>query len=141
MMQAIRLAGAAGELEGGDNVLWTYDRDTPYVPSPMLYGGQIYFFKRFGNVITSLAADDGEVIYNETRVAGVTDVWASPVAAAGRIYFIGRDGAAAVIEPGPELKVLANNRLDDRFDATPAIVDGEMFLRGRDHLYCIAADR
>jgi outer membrane protein assembly factor BamB len=139
MFQAIALEGAAGELEGTDHLLWSFDRDTPYVPSALLYGGQLYFFKRFGNVLTSLAPEDGSVVY-QVRVEGVTNVWASPIGAAGRIYFIGRDGAAAVIAPGPEFRVLATNRLDDRFDATPAIVDNEMYLRGRNYLYCIAED-
>jgi hypothetical protein len=65
-------------------------------------------------------------------------VYASPVGASGRVYVIGRDGVGAVIKLGDTLEVLATNRLDEKFDASPAIVGREMFLRGREHLYCLA---
>jgi len=68
-------------------------------------------------------------------------VYASPVGAAGRVIMLGRDGGALVIRHAPRLEVLATNRLDDGFDASPALVDREMFLRGREFLYCIAAER
>ncbi len=62
------------------------------------------------------------------------------MAAAGRIYVLGRGGNALVIEHGKGYRVLAKNVLDDGFDASPAIVDGELYLRGREHLYCIARE-
>jgi hypothetical protein len=65
-------------------------------------------------------------------------LYASPVAAAGRIYFVARTGATLVIKESPTFEVLAVNLLDDPIDATPAIADGELFLRGEKHLYCIA---
>ena len=71
------------------------------------------------------------------RIEGVPNVFASPVAAAGRIYVVGREGATAVLKPGPTLQVLATNTLDDHFDASPALVDGEMYLRGTKYLYSI----
>ena len=69
---------------------------------------------------------------------GVPNVFASPVAARGRIYFPGQDGGTVVIKSGPAFEVLATNTLDDAFDASPALVDNEMFLRGRTFLYAIA---
>lgn len=65
-------------------------------------------------------------------------VYASPVGAAGRVYIAGRDGATVVLEHGKAMKVLSVNKLDDGFDASPAVVDGEIFLRGRTHLYALA---
>jgi hypothetical protein len=70
----------------------------------------------------------------------VANVYASPVAADGRIYVVGRDGVAVVLAAGPQLKVLATNRLDDAFDASPALVDKELYLRGSRSLYRISAD-
>ncbi len=58
--------------------------------------------------------------------------------AAGRVYVAGRNGATAVLAAGPELKVLAVNRLDDGFEASPAIAGREIYLRGRRHLYALA---
>jgi hypothetical protein len=60
------------------------------------------------------------------------------VAADGRVYVAGRDGNTAVLRQGERLEVLSKNRLDDGFDASPAIVGKQLFLRGRQSLYCIA---
>jgi hypothetical protein len=65
-------------------------------------------------------------------------VFASPVGAADRVYIVGRDGNTLVIQNGPELEVLARNSLDDGFDASPAIVDQEIYLRGNRFLYRIS---
>jgi outer membrane protein assembly factor BamB len=135
-MLAVDLRGASGELDGTDAVLWTRDRDTPYVSTPLLYRGQLYFFKHVRSFLTSVDATTGETLFTE-RV-GLGNVFASPVAAAGRIYLLGREGKALVLEPGPTLKVLSENQLDDGFDASPVIVGGDLYLRGRHFLYAVA---
>jgi hypothetical protein len=65
-------------------------------------------------------------------------IYASPVAAADRVYVMGRDGTAVVLKAGPKLEVLSTNKLDDKVDASLALVDGEVFVRGHQTLYCIA---
>ena len=67
-------------------------------------------------------------------------MYASPVGAAGRVYIVGREGASVVVEHGNQFKILAVNRLDDGFDASPAVVDDEIYLRGKRHLYRISKD-
>ncbi len=79
----------------------------------------------------------GRPIFDTVRLAEIDRIYASPVAAADRVYFTGRDGTTVVIQPGDELKVLAVNHLDDPMDASPAIVGRQMFLRGRKYLYCL----
>jgi outer membrane protein assembly factor BamB len=138
-LQAIRLKDAKGEVTAAPALVFRYDKDTPYVPSPLLYRGQLYFLKSNSGVITSLDAKDGSVRFSE-RLEAVPNVYASPVGAAGRVYVAGRDGAVAVLAAGPKLELLATNRLDDGFDASPAVVDREIYLRGRKHLYRISAD-
>jgi outer membrane protein assembly factor BamB len=138
-LQAIRVKQAKGEVTAAPALLFRYDKDTPYVPSPLLYRGQLYFLKSNSGVITSLDAHDGTLRYSE-RLEAVPNIYASPVGAAGRVYVAGRDGAVTVISAGPKLEVLATNRLDDGFDASPALVDKEIYLRGRKHLYRISAD-
>ena len=68
------------------------------------------------------------------------NVYASPVAADGRIYIVGREGTTAVLDAGASPKVLATNVLDDATDTTPALVDGEIYLRGAKSLYRISAN-
>ncbi len=136
-LMAIRLDGASGDITGGENVLWSHDRDTPYVPSPLLSENRLYFFKSNNPILTVLNAETGEAIYGPQRVEGLTNVYASPVAAAGRIYLLGRKGGTVVLEDSDSYEVLATNRLDDDFDASPVIAGDEIFLRGRNALYCI----
>jgi hypothetical protein len=56
------------------------------------------------------------------------------------VYVVGREGTTAVLARGPQFRVLATNSLEDRFDASPAIVDNELYLRGHEYLDCVAPD-
>jgi outer membrane protein assembly factor BamB len=137
-LQAIRLAAAKGDVSGTDAIAWTYDRDAPYVPTPLLYKGLLYFLKTNSNILSCLDAQTGKVHYSKQRLDGINGVYASPTAVGDRVYILGRDGTAVVLRPGPEFEVLAVNELDDGFDASPALAGSEIFLRGRKHLYCIS---
>lgn len=145
MLQAVALERAHGEIateaKEGSALLWSHDRHTPYVPSVLLYDDQLYFLKHFKSILSCLDAASGKVIYTEERLPGLTNVYASPVGAAGRVYIVGRDGKAVVFKHGKTLEILAENVLDDGFDATPAIVGDEILLRGRRYLYSLAADK
>ena len=83
-------------------------------------------------------AKSGAPHYQLQRLEKVPNVFASPVGAAGRVYITGREGTTVVLAHGPAFKVLAENTLEDGFDASPALVDGELFMRGYRFLYCIA---
>ena len=72
------------------------------------------------------------------RLEGLENVYASPVGAADRVYVTDRKGATAVLGAGPELKVLAVNKLDDGFDASVALAGEDLYLRGRKYLYRIS---
>jgi outer membrane protein assembly factor BamB len=139
MARAIRVADAKGDVDGTPAQVWTYTKDTPYVPSPLLYRGSVYFLKVNTGILTNLDAKTGAVRFTE-RLTDVPNVYASPVAADGRVYVVGRDGKTAVLDAGPSLKVLATNALDDATDTSPALVDGELYLRGAKSLYRISAN-
>lgn len=136
-LYAIRL-GRTGGLAGTDAIAWQRSRHTPYVPSPLLYDGLLYFFAGNNATLSVVDAISGEPRLEAERLEGLYGVYASPVGAAGRVYVLGRDGNAMVLRHGATLEVLARNRLEDGFDASPAVVDQELFLRGRQHLYCLA---
>jgi outer membrane protein assembly factor BamB len=137
--KAIRYADAKGNIDGTGAILWTLDRDTPYVPSPLLYDGVLYFLKTNSGLLSTFDAKTGKPHYTLQRLDGVPNVFASPVGAQGRVYFPGRDGTTLVVRHGPKFEVLASNTLDDGFDASPALVDDVMYLRGYRYLYAIAA--
>lgn len=135
-MLAIRLSGR-GDLTGTPAVVWTRDRDTPYVPSPVLAEGTLCFIKHLQNVLTCVEAATGKVRFGPRRLPGVQGVFASPVIAAGRIYVPGRNGVTSVVDLSEPDGTLATNRLDDSFSASPAVVDRALFLRGDAFLYRI----
>ena len=139
-LYAVDLADARGDISDTDAIAWSIDHDTPYVPSPVLSGGILYLTKSNSGILSAYDAQSGRRLYGPQRLPGIRDLYASPVAAAGRLYITGRDGSTLVIEDGPDFTVLALNTLDDGFDASPAVVEGEIYLRGQQHLYCIAVD-
>lgn len=128
---------ARGDITDTDQVSWFHEDAGPYVPSPVLIEGQLYFTKSNSNVLLSRRADSGELVFGETRVPDVSTVYSSPVAAAGRVYLTGRDGTTIVLKHGGEFEVLASNKLDDTIDGSAALVGKQMFLRGSETLYCI----
>jgi outer membrane protein assembly factor BamB len=137
-LKAIRLTDAHGDITGSNAIVWTLDRDTPYVPSPLLYDGVLYLLKSNAGILSVFDAKTGKPHYQLQRLDGLPEVFASPVGAHGKVYFLGRSGITLVIGHGPTFAVLAKNTLDDGFDASPALVDNEIYLRGSQYLYCIA---
>ena len=91
-------------LTGKPAIVWSYDKDTPYVPSPLLYKGGLYFLKTNSAILTRIDVATGKPSYTE-RLEGLSNVYASPVAVAGRVYVLSREGVTMVLEAGPELKV------------------------------------
>ena len=139
-LQAIRLADASGDIASTGAIIWQLDRDTPYVPSPLLYDDGLYVIKSNDGILSVFDPLTGEPHYQRQRLQGVPNVFASPVGAAGRVYIAGRDGTTLVIRHGDQYEVLASNTLDDGFDASPAVVDDEIYLRGYRYLYAIAEE-
>lgn len=137
-LKAIRIAGARGDITDTGHVVWTLNRDTPYVPSPLIYDGVLYFLKTNNGLLSAFDAATGKPHYQVQRLEKAPNVFASPVGAAGRIYIAGRDGTTVVLKHGRTFEVLAENTLDDGFDASPALVDRELYLRGYRHLYAIS---
>ena len=137
-LKAIRLAGARGDITASTAIAWTLDRDTPYVPSPLLYDGVLYLLKSNSGILSAFNAKTGSPHYQLQRLAGISEVYSSPVGARGRVYITSRDGTTVVIRHGGTFEVLATNTLDDGFDASAALVDGHVFLRGHRYLYDIA---
>lgn len=132
---------ANGDITKTDRIAWRWERDTPYVPSPLLYGDRLYFNKLNNAVLTCLDAKTGQPILESVRLPSLLNIYASPVGAADRIYLTARDGTTLVLKRAPTIEVLATNKLDDSIDASPAIAGKQLFLRGQRHLYCLEASR
>lgn len=123
---------AAGDAAEG-HVAWHVTNAACYVPSPVVVGNYL------------LVADDrGTGNCFDTRTG--ERLWQarlgrhfspSLVTAGGLVYFLGDDGAAKIVKPGPELEVVAENELGERCSASPAIAHGHLFIRTEESLFAI----
>ena len=140
-VQAIPLS-ARGDVTDTDALLWQRDDAGPYVSSPALVDGLLYFTKSRDAILLVLDAKTGATVLGPERLPELRSLYASPVAAAGRVYFADREGKVAVIEAvdaaDPKLEVLAVNDLGEALDASPALSGDALLLRTASKLYCIA---
>lgn len=128
---------AKGDITGSEEIVWSKSKNTPYIPSPILYDGMLGFLKSNQSFYSVLDAKTGNELIGSTRLPSIANVYSSPVGAAGRVYLTGRNGVTLVLKRGKEFEVLATNKLDDEFRASAALVGKQMLLRGSQYLYCI----
>jgi outer membrane protein assembly factor BamB len=128
---------ARGEVGPENGLLWKYGKGTPYVPSPLLSNGRLYFTEANTNLLTVLDAKTGKPLLDRERLPGIRSFYSSPVAAAGRVYFTGQDGTTLVFNEGDRPDLIATNKLNDAIDATPALAGSQLFLRAHSRVYCI----
>ena len=114
-------------------MVWKAERALPESPSPLYYRGNLYLVKN-GGVLSCYEAATGKLHYQK-RLEAAGSYYASPVAGDGKIYTSSRDGIVVVLEAGDELHIVARNNLEERLMATPAIVDGKLYIRTAGHLY------
>jgi len=129
---------AKGDITGSDKILWTKRRGTPYVPSPILYDGLLYFTQSNQALLSCVNTKSGKTYIDRTRLKGLTNIYASPVGADGRIYLNDRSGVTLVLKRSRELKVIAKNELGEQVVSSPALAGNQLFIRGRRFLYCIS---
>jgi outer membrane protein assembly factor BamB len=109
------------------------DNGTWASQSPITDGEHVIaYFESFGIYAYDMK---GTLVWKKDQTP---NVFSSPVGAAGRVYIAGREGTTLVLKHGPTFEVLASNVLDDGFDASPALVGGDLFMRGQRYLYCIS---
>jgi outer membrane protein assembly factor BamB len=127
-----------GDISNSEKIRWSMNKGTPYVPSAVLYDGLLYFNQSNQAILRCVDSNSGELVFGPQRVNGISNIYASPVAASDRIYFVGRGGTTVVLNHSRSYEPIATNELNERFDASPAIAGDELFLRGANHLYCIS---
>jgi hypothetical protein len=104
----------------------------------VLAGGKLYFHSGNDAYLSIVEAKDGRVLLEAERIPGMSGIYASPVAAGGHLYFTGRDGVVVVAKQSDRLEVVATNRLEEAFEASPAVAGNEIFLRGHRAVYCFS---
>jgi len=127
-------AGGAGDVTA-TALKWKYQVSVPQLPSALLYRGVIYMIND-GGILTTLDPANGQA-FKRGRLRGAVDkYYASPVAADGKVFFVGNSGVVTILKAGPDQEILSVNELDDECFATPAIADGRVYIRTRGMLYC-----
>jgi outer membrane protein assembly factor BamB len=131
-LRGIKLRDMRGDITQ-THIAWEQIKGVPTQPSPIYVNPRLYAITD-GGILSAFNPRDGELLWQE-RVGGVYS--ASPVYADGRIYLLSESGSAAVVDSGPEFKVISQNPLDERCQASPAISGGNIFIRSEKALYCI----
>ena len=120
------------------HVAWESPRGSPFVPSPILYGEQIYMVNDMASIVTSLSATTGESLWQgRLGVAQREGFSASPVAVDGKIFFTNDEGETFVLRAGPKFELMHVNQLGEGMLASPALVDGRWYFRTRRNLYAV----
>jgi outer membrane protein assembly factor BamB len=122
-----------GELSSR-NIAWEVKAGTPDTCCPVVANNLVFTITDDG-IAKCYDLPTGHVQWSERLKGGYK---ASPIAANGRIYFLSTDGVCTVVSASSRFDKLTENKLDDTFIASPATSDGQLFLRGKKKLYCIA---
>ncbi len=130
-------AGGRGDVSR-THVLWSFGNG-PDVPTPVTDGTYVYVINDRG-IMWCLELKTGKEIYGRKRLSSAT-YSGSPVLADGKIYVTNEDGRTVVVKAGPAFEVLAENDFDDYTLSSPAISEGQIFIRTAKHLYCIGKRR
>jgi len=127
---------STGEIADGNGILWKVSKGTPYVPSPLLSNGRLWYTSGNVNLLTVLDVKTGKPLIDQERLP-VRSFYGSPVAAAGRVYFTSQDGTTLVYKEGDKLELLATNKLNDPIDGSMALAGKQVFLRSHGRIWCL----
>jgi outer membrane protein assembly factor BamB len=131
---ALRPAGQGDVTKS--HLVWLNERGGPHVPSPVYHRDRLYLISDTG-VCMCLNATTGQTIWQE-RLAG--RFTASPVLVKDKLIMISEKGLTYILETGDTFNILAQNDLDEETLASPAVIDGKIYIRTLSHLYCISSE-
>lgn len=121
-----------------ESVAWVLDKNVTLTAMPIVFGDAACVMVDGGGVVTSFDLETGETLWIH-RLTG--NYWASPILAAGRLYFFNEQGTTTVLEADRSgCRVLATNTLESGCMATPAFVGPTIFVRTKTHLYALEGE-
>lgn len=129
--------GGSGDVTDS-HVTWESTRYVPFVASPVFANGHVFTVKD-GGILTSLNAKTGDVV-KAKRLSATDNYYSSPVAGDDKLYLLNQLGELTVVSAAGEWQVLAEAEFGEETYATPAIVDGRIYLRTTGHLYCFGLE-
>ncbi|MFL3666612.1 MAG: PQQ-binding-like beta-propeller repeat protein [Verrucomicrobiota bacterium] len=132
---AIRPGGKGNVTE--THIAWRTTRGAAYVPSPIISGRYLLMVADSG-IASCFEARTGKRHWMERLPGGHSP---SPVSADGLVYFVSDQGVTTIVRPSETFAVIAKNELGEPVSASPAISQGQIFLRTHQHLYCIGSKK
>lgn len=124
---------ASGRTESA-GVIWSVEHGGGHIPSPVVLGDNVFVLGNSG-VLTAYDVHSGRQVSRQR--AGTGEFCTSPVSADGKIYVFNREGEATVLRAAPTLDVIARNQMGEATLATPALVDGTLYVRTAGHLIAL----
>jgi outer membrane protein assembly factor BamB len=125
--------GGKGDITNS-HVAWRNTKQVPFCASPLYSGGTIFTVKD-GGFLSSLDARDGKLLKRD-RLPGSGNYYSSPVTGDGKVFLLSERGRLTVVSAVANWRVLATSDMREDTYATPALVDGKIYLRTAGHLYC-----
>jgi hypothetical protein len=125
-----------GKEASAPEIDWQIDKGIPYIASPLLYREHLFIVKE-GGIVSSVDVATGKTM-KQGRVRGGGNYYASPVAGDGKLYLVNEAGVLSVVRAAGAWELLSSHDFAERTMATPAIVDGRIYIRTEKHLYCFA---
>ncbi len=120
----------------GTHIAWHITEGAAYVPSPIIAGDYFLIVSDSG-VAHCFEAASGHLVWKER----LGEQHSSLVSAGGRVYFLNDKGVMNIVQPGPAFRLRAKSELGEKCFASPAISNGQLFIRGENHLFCIGQPR
>jgi len=131
--------GGRGDVTGS-HLVWTSPRGSPFVPSPILHGDNLYMVNDMASIVTCLEVMTGRAVWQgRLGVAQREGFSASPVVVDGKVFFTNDDGDTFVLRAGPKFELLHVNRMGEGTLASPALVDGRWYIRTDRNLFAVGA--
>ena len=136
---AIRPGGAGDVTES--RIAWQSPKGSPFIPSTLLYGENLYMVNDMVSVATAFHAASGKLLWQGRMGEALRESFSgSPVGVDGKVFFTNDQGETFVLKAGDEFQLLRVNRLNERALASPALVDGRWYFRTERRLLCIGTD-
>lgn len=129
--------GGAGEITS-THVAWTNEKHVPFCASPLVFDHRVFTVKD-GGILSTLDTRTGKLL-KQARLSSSGNFYSSPVAGDGKVYLLNEEGKLSVVSAADKWDVLHTAEFGENVYATPAIVDGRIYLRTSGALYCFSAD-
>ena len=121
------------------HVLWALDRGSN-VSSPVFHEGHLYWANESQGIVYCADTKSGTLVYEERLDPKPDRIYASPLVAAGMVYYVSRDSGVYVVAASPSFRLIAHNKIatdESIFNASPITVGERLILRSDQYVYAI----